>query len=169
MSQLLLLRHAAASNAGFAMSDFDRPLAEEGRASLEVLANAISEAELFPDRILVSASCRTRETASILVERLGRTIETVIDDTIYHGGTRDYLDTIKRHGDIERLMLVGHNPTIGDLALALTGEGDTSSISRLISGFPPSGMATISFKTRLSDIKVKQGRLESFPLPKVRN
>lgn len=165
MSQLLLLRHAAAAKAAFMMSDFDRPLAEEGRASLEVLANAISEAKLFPDRILVSASSRTRETASVLTERLGRTIETIVDDMLYNGGTIDYLDSIKRHGNVDRLMLVGHNPTISDLALALTGEGTAHAISRLISGFSPSNMATISFETALSDIETKQGRLESFPLP----
>lgn len=166
MSQLLLLRHAAAVKAGFMTSDFDRPLAEKGHASLEMLANAISETKLFPDLILVSASCRTRETASILIKLLGRTIETIVDDTLYNGGTIEYMDTIKRHGDVDRLMLVGHNPTISDLALALTGEGAAHSISSLISGFSPSNMATISFETPLSDIKAKQGRLESFPLPK---
>lgn len=165
MSQLLLLRHAVAVKAGFALSDFDRPLADEAHASLDMLANAISKAELFPARILVSGSRRTRETASNLIERLGRAIETVVDDTIYHGGTMEYLDTIKRQGDIDRLLLVGHNPTISDVALSLTGQGDAHSITRLVSGFPPSGLATISFETTLSNIEVKQGYLESFPVP----
>ncbi|PWL17909.1 histidine phosphatase family protein [Falsochrobactrum shanghaiense] len=167
MSQLLLLRHAKAVKAKPAMSDFERPLANEGLAALDLLAEAMKKSNLFPQRVVLSGSCRTRETAFGLIERLGVEIETIIDDGIYHGGPGDYMKAIMQHGDVERLMLVAHNPTIEELALSLCGHGNTDSIARLISGFPTAALATISFEKPLPEIARKQGFLESFPIPQI--
>lgn len=166
MSRLFLLRHAKAIWAKPAMKDFDRPLDEEGIASLDALANAMKSSGLLPDRIVLSASCRTRETASGLIERLGINVETIIDETIYSGGAAEYLRAIKNNSSSERLMLVGHNPSIEDLALALTGDGDPQSVARLEAGFPTAALATISFGGPLSGIAKKQGFLESFLIPR---
>ncbi|MBV2144493.1 histidine phosphatase family protein [Falsochrobactrum sp. TDYN1] len=167
MSQLLLLRHAKAVKAKPAMNDFDRPLAEEGRAALDLLAKAMKKSCIFPDRVVLSGSCRTRETAFGLIERLGIEIEAIIDDAIYHGGPGEYMKAITQHGDVERLMLVAHNPTIEDVALTLCGHGNTDSIARLVGGFSTAALATISFEKPLSEIARKQGFLESFPIPRV--
>lgn len=165
MSRLLLLRHAKAIWAKPGMQDFGRPLAEDGKASLVGLANAMKAASLFPDRVVLSASCRTRETAFGLIERLGIEIETIIDDTIYSGGASEYMQAIRRHGDAERLMLVGHNPSMEDLALALCGDGEPESLKRLEAGFPTAALATIVFPGSLSALERGRGFLESFPVP----
>lgn len=86
MSRLFLLRHAKAAWAKPGMKDFDRPLDEEGIASLMRLARSMKETGLFPDRVVLSASVRTCETAFGLIERLGIDVETIIDETIYSGG-----------------------------------------------------------------------------------
>jgi len=112
MSRLLLLRHAKAAWAKPGMKDFDRPLDLEGKASLDRLARAIKAVELYPDLVVLSGSCRTRETAFGIVERLEIKVETVVDDTIYSGGAADYMQAIRKYGDVPTLMLVGHNPSI---------------------------------------------------------
>lgn len=165
MSRLLLLRHAKAVWAKPGMKDYDRPLDAEGHAALDRLAAAMRATGLLPDRVVLSGSCRTRETAFGLLERLGVEVETVIDDEIYSGGAAEYLRSIRTHGDVETLMLVGHNPSMEDLALALCEKGDPDSLDRLHAGFPTAALATISFSGKLSDLSSEHGFLESFPQP----
>lgn len=165
MSRLLLLRHAKAVWAQPGMQDFDRPLDPAGHASLDRLAEAMKAAGIAPARVVLSGSKRTRETAFGLIERLGIEVETRIDDSIYGGGARDYIEAIRAHGDREPLMLVGHNPSIEDLALALCGKGERSSLACLQAGFPTAALAAISFETPLAEIGRESGYLESFPRP----
>ncbi|MBC8717442.1 histidine phosphatase family protein [Ochrobactrum sp. Marseille-Q0166] len=166
MSRLYLLRHAKAIWAKPGMKDFDRPLDEEGFASLDILAHAMKLSGLLPERIVLSGSCRTRETAAGLIERLEAHIDMVIDETIYSGGAGEYLQAIKNNSSSGQLMLIGHNPSIEDLTLALVRDGDPQSISRLEAGFPTAALATITFDYPLSEIARKQGFLTSFPLPR---
>ncbi len=165
MNRLFLLRHAKAAWAGPGMQDFDRPLEEAGLRSLDRLAQAMRADGVFPERLLVSAARRTRETALGLVERLGVTVETRIDDTLYSGGAGEYIAAIRRHGDVERLMLVGHNPSIDDLAQALSADGDGGALDRLRDGFPTAALATFAVAAPLTQLSQGAGFLESFPLP----
>lgn len=165
MSRLFLLRHAKAIWAKPAMKDFDRPLDEEGISSLNELAIAMKASNQMPGKVLLSASCRTRETAFGLIEQLRIDAKMIIDETIYGGGAGEYMQAIKNNADAEPLMLVGHNPSIEDLALALCGAGDPASVSRLDAGFPTASLATITFNGPLSEIARGKGFLESFPLP----
>jgi phosphohistidine phosphatase len=170
MSRLLLLRHAKAVWAKPGMKDFERPLDPEGHASLDRLAEAMKSVGLFPRRVVLSGAQRTRETAFGLIERLGVAVETVIDDGIYSGGAGEYMRAIRAQadagpGDAEPLMLVGHNPSMEDLALALCGDGERNAMTRLQAGFPTAALAAISFKSPLADIGPESGYLESFPLP----
>lgn len=166
MSRLFLLRHAKAIWAQPAMKDFDRPLDEEGKASLDELSKAMKLSGLLPDRIVLSASRRTRETAFGLLDRLGIDVEMIIDQTIYSGGAGEYLQAIKNNSSSGQLMLVGHNPSIEDLALALSGGGAPQSMAQLETGFPTAALATITFDSPLSGIALKQGFLESFLIPR---
>lgn len=165
MSRLFLLRHAKAIWAKPSMSDFDRPLDNEGNSSLDRLAEAMLSSGVLPEKILLSASCRTRETAFGLIKRLGINVETVIDETIYSGGPNEYMQAIRANAGSGQLMLVGHNPSIEDLALALCGDGEAASMSRLGAGFPTSALAIMRFDGPLSEIARGKGFLESFPLP----
>lgn len=165
MSLIFLLRHAKAVRAQPAMSDYDRPLDDEGQKSLDALSKAMRSSGSLPQRVVLSGSQRTRETAYDLLERLGEEIETIVDDTIYSGGAKDYLTAIRTHGDVDRLMLVGHNPSIEDLALKLCARSDAQSLKRLNAGFPTAGLATISFDGPLKEVAYGSCVLKSFPLP----
>lgn len=165
MYRLLLLRHAKAMWAKPGMKDYDRPLDVEGQSSLDRLAKAIEKSAILPDRIVLSGSCRTKETAFGLIRRLGAKIETVIDDTIYSGSPSDYLQSIRIHGNVKTFMLVGHNPSIEDLALALCNNGQERDFARLRAGFPTAAIATIAFEKPLYELSQTTGVLESFPSP----
>ncbi|MBB4094758.1 histidine phosphatase family protein [Ochrobactrum pecoris] len=165
MSRLLLLRHAKAMWTKPGMKDFDRPLDQEGKASLDRLARTMKSLELYPDLVVLSGSCRTRETAFGLIERLEIEVETIIDDTIYSGGAADYMQSIRKHGHAPTVMLVGHNPSMEDLALALCGDGNKDSLLKLRAGFPTAALANINFPASLDELEPGGGYLESFLFP----
>jgi phosphohistidine phosphatase len=144
------------------MRDFDRPLDQEGKASLDRLARAMKSIELYPDQVVLSSSCRTKETAYGIIDRLEIEIETIIDDTIYSGGAADYMQAIRKHGNVQTLMLVGHNPNIEDLALALCGDGNKDGLLKLRAGFPTAALANIAFPASLQELERGAGYLDSF-------
>jgi len=164
MSRLLLLRHAKAAWAKPGMRDFDRPLDQEGKASLDRLARAMKSIELYPDQVVLSGSCRTKETAFGIIDRLEIEIETIIDDTIYSGGAADYMQAIRKHGNVQTLMLVGHNPSIEDLALALCGDGNKDGLLKPRAGFLTAALANIAFPASLKELERGAGYLDSFIL-----
>lgn len=165
MSRLLLLRHARAMWAKPGMKDFDRPLDEEGKTSLDRLARTMKSVGLYPDMVVLSGSRRTRETAYGIMERLKIEAEPIIDDAIYSGGAANYMQSIRRYGDVPTLLLVGHNPSIEDLALALCSDGDKDGLLKLRAGFPTAALANITFPTSLGELERGTGYLESFILP----
>ena len=46
--------------------------------------------------------------------------------------------------DVPSVLLIGHNPGIGDLALALAGGGDAAALQRLREGYPTGALATLA-------------------------
>lgn len=165
MSRLLLLRHGKAAWTKPGMKDFDRPLDQEGKASLKRLAETMKSVNLIPDLVVLSGSRRTRDTAFGIIERLKIDVETVIDDTIYSGGAADYMHAINKHGNVPTLMLVGHNSSIEDLALALCSDGNKDGLLKLRAGFPTAALASIVFPASLGELRPGAGYLESFMLP----
>ena len=62
MDRLILLRHGKAEARAASGEDFDRPLTPRGWRDARLIANAVAEAGFAPDRAVVSAAVRTRET-----------------------------------------------------------------------------------------------------------
>ena len=89
---------------------------------------------------MVSNALRARQTLEALT--LGPATRTVEAPGLYAGGVAELLDILRPlPGD--RLLVVGHNPTVSGAARALSGDGDTAALSRLDSGLPPAGLAVI--------------------------
>jgi phosphohistidine phosphatase len=70
--------------------------------------------------------------------------------------------------DPKQLLLVGHNPGMHELALALTGSGDKASREALSDNLPTSGLAIFEFETDdWNDVAFRRGRLMLFVSPKL--
>jgi phosphohistidine phosphatase len=70
--------------------------------------------------------------------------------------------------DPQRLMLVGHNPGMHELALALAGSGDTAGRKALADNLPTSGLAVFDFEIDdWADVAFRRGRLVAFVSPKL--
>jgi phosphohistidine phosphatase len=65
-------------------------------------------------------------------------------------------------------MLVGHNPGIHELALALAGSGDPAGRNALAHNLPTSGLAVFDFAIDdWSEVAFRRGRLVLFVSPKL--
>ena len=69
--------------------------------------------------------------------------------------------------DPKILMLVGHNPGMHELALALTGGGEAAARKALADNLPTSGLAVFDFAGGdWADVAFRRGRLVLFVTPK---
>jgi phosphohistidine phosphatase len=169
MIRLLLLRHAKSDWSDAGLDDRDRPLSKRGRESAPVIAGYMREMELAPDLVLSSPATRTRQTLSLVLDKLGRSPEIVFDEALYDFGSgARLLEAITEHGgDAKTLMLVGHNPAVQQLASMLAGTGEPELMAAMEGKFPTAALAVIDFEAEAwSAIKAGKGTLAAFVTPK---
>src|SRR5882724_5824752 len=117
---LYLLRHAKSSWDDPALDDFDRPLAPRGRKAARALAVHMDHKGISPGLVLCSPARRTRDTFDLVRAGLPPATKVRIEDQLYGADPADVLRILGRlAGDLASVMVVGHNPTMQKLALAL--------------------------------------------------
>lgn len=148
MRTLILLRHAKAVRAHEADSDEARGLTGRGRRDAKAAGDAIAAAGLKPGVALVSTAERTRETAANGLAAFG--LETFFEDALYHAAPESIWDAFSA-SDAESVVIVGHNPGIGDLVSKLVHQAhDGSKLAREFSGhFPTAAFAAFEIKGEL--------------------
>ena len=157
MRELILLRHANAESAAVGQDDKSRGLSATGRAEAQAAGDWLREHGLQPDRVLCSDATRTRETLAALGDiGAGEVYE---EGSIYEASPGTLIALADAHGDARRLMLVGHNPGLEQLA-ALLHSGQTSDYR----GMPPSGIAVLEFSAGAA-IEPGAARLSRFWWP----
>jgi phosphohistidine phosphatase len=164
MSRLYLLRHAKAVPAKPGMSDFDRPLAQDGVEAAQKMGVVMEAREFFPQRAICSASIRTRETLDNVRRTLNLPFPIVYSDALFSANADGYLKMI-RETETSSLLMVGHNPSIADLAVRLVSAGDAGSLERLSQGFPTAALAVIDFHGPFSEAEAGSGTLSAFIAP----
>ncbi len=115
---LILTRHTKAESIWESptQKDHERPLDDKGKFSAETLGNWLRQKNLTPSQALVSTSKRTQETLAAL----NLDIQPTLKAELYNASSDTLLDTIdavdQKHNT---LILIAHNPGIGDLAFRL--------------------------------------------------
>lgn len=164
MNKLYLLRHAKAGWALPGMRDFDRPLDASGLADAETLGAAMREARHVPDLTVCSNARRARETLEGVATHAD-TGRVVFTDALYIEDAAGYLDIIRRNGAQGSLLVIGHNPMMEDLTMAIAGGGDEKARAALNFGFPTSGLAVVRFDGGVGNAAPGGGYLEAFLTP----
>jgi phosphohistidine phosphatase len=166
MHRLFLLRHAAAGWAPPGLSDFDRPLTGKGRADATAVGRLMRERGYLPDLVLCSSSARTRQTWSCVAAGLGAAdgagIRLITSEAIYNGDASTLLDLIRNAPAAGAMLVVGHNPTMAELAAAIPGGGDGGALRAAAGGFPKAALAVIATGEPLSHLAKGSGTLEAF-------
>jgi phosphohistidine phosphatase len=164
MSRLFLLRHAKAGWAEPGMRDFDRPLEPVGRTDADAIGQVMTANAYIPDLVLCSSARRARETLDWIARHVGDG-RVVFSDSLYSTDAAGYVDFIRATADGDSVLLVGHNPMMEDVAMALSGDGEGRARSTLNSGFPTSALAVIRFPGELAETAPGKGYLEAFLTP----
>lgn len=139
MRELILLRHAHAEPAIAGQADLDRPLSPEGLAEAEAAGRWLRERGLVPDQVLCSPARRARETLEAVLAAVGY-VDQRLEPSIYEATPGALAALADAHRDVERLLLVGHNPGFEQLA-ALMHSGQSGDYR----GMPPAGIVVLRF------------------------
>lgn len=121
MATLLLMRHAKSDWDADYGRDHDRPLNARGERSAAVMGRLLAAEGLVPDLVISSTATRAISTAHLAKAAGGWPCEVRQNGDFYGGGPDTVLDVVASVGDLDRLMVVGHQPTWGMLAQRLTG------------------------------------------------
>ncbi len=145
---LLLLRHGKSSWDNSALADIDRPLALRGIAAATAMGGEMARSGLVPDRILCSPARRASDTLRLVAASFPQDISPETIEGLYDFGDGSaLLEIIQRHGGkSHRLMLVGHNPALQQLALRLGGPGDPAQRQAIARKFPTTALAILDFE-----------------------
>lgn len=120
MHQLFLLRHAKAEPGTSNISDHERALTASGRRDAGKIAQAMRQAGLAPEVVLVSTALRTRQTLEELENAPVWDEWPNIDalPQLYMATLPQLLNTIRDLPETVRsALIIGHNPGLHELAL----------------------------------------------------
>ena len=86
---------------------------------------------------------------------------------MYGAGENELLERVRHLSDGDATALViGHNPGMHDLAIALAGLNPTAVAARLREKFPTGALAVFETGATWADLAAKSARLSSIVLPR---
>ena len=181
--RLLLLRHAKSDWSGQAgdhapdhahdhAHDHQRPLSPRGRRALPRVASHMKRLGYQPHTILCSTATRTRETCELLLAHLETQASVHHDRALYLAEWPQLLAEIRGvPAGTSPLLLIGHNPGLEQLALALAlqpqSPAERARTEKLAAKFPTAALAVLDFDIAdWSQVKPGSGRLIDYVRPK---
>lgn len=120
MKTILLLRHAKSSWDNPGLADFERPLAKRGKKDAPRMGQVLADFDNVPDLIISSPAKRAKQTAELAAKHCGYTKDIRWEESFYHGSSHALIRVLQSLPEkFERVMLVGHNPTMEETAAEL--------------------------------------------------
>ena len=99
---------------------------------------------LIPAHIACSSAKRTQETCGALLKGLETPVHAEFSKMLYSASFGDLLAFIQSTDDsLESLMIIGHNPTIYEVAVRLASEGPDTILNHLAQGYAPATLSLI--------------------------
>jgi phosphohistidine phosphatase len=168
MKTLHLLRHAKSSRTDDSLDDHARPLASRGRRNAKTMGRFLSGQEIELDRVRCSTARRAVQTWRRLAPAMPPAIEEILDEALYLANRDELLELVRRESDaVASLLLVGHNPGLAELALALCSDDPEPDLQRIAAKFPTGAYAAIALDCDAwRDVRPGCGRLLAFQVPR---
>jgi len=132
------------------------------------MAEYMAREALDPEVVLCSTATRTRETWEGLEGRLGHDATVIFDPELYGASPHDILKALGRVADdVTRVLLIGHNPGLEELAKGLVAGGRATELERMAVKYPTGALAVLrSDAGRWNDFGQAACTLERFVRPK---
>jgi phosphohistidine phosphatase len=152
MHRLHLLRHAK-SAWDEALEDHERKLSRRGRETARRVGQSLPAALGAIDLVLCSTSARTRETAALVLAGFAAPPRILYEEGLYLAGRAALLRRLRRLDESTGAVLViGHNPGLHELALALAAA-DSPCYRALAAGkFPTAVRASFAIDRPWADL-----------------
>ncbi|MEO8604027.1 MAG: phosphohistidine phosphatase SixA [bacterium] len=127
---LYLMRHGIAAEPAVGINDAHRALTDEGVRKTTRVAVGLKRLDMELDGILSSPYRRAEETARLVADVLDNNLAVELYPPLAAGAApQDILKCLNPTGRVNRLLLVGHQPDLGDLAsYVLTGSASRASL-----------------------------------------
>ena len=114
---LILWRHAEAHVQREGQSDLERALTPKGERQAQRMAEWLNQRLAHSTRILVSPALRAQQTAKAL-DRHFKTVQVIAPEA----SVTALLSAVRWPEASEPVLVVGHQPTLGQVAALLLGE-----------------------------------------------
>ncbi|MGD0125332.1 MAG: phosphohistidine phosphatase SixA [Terriglobia bacterium] len=142
--ELYIMRHGLAvarGSVGFA-DDARRPLLPEGKEKMGEIAEGLKRVGVELDWVVSSPLVRAVETARIIAESLASSAAVDVCDAMRPGGSpEEVIAFLAKRPGRTRVLVVGHEPDLSELAARLIGAGSHISLA-----FKKGGCCMISFE-----------------------
>ncbi len=118
------------------------------------------------DLVLCSSARRTRETLDLVLAGFMPPPRCIVEDGLYLASADRLMDRLRRIDDRdEKVLLIGHNPGIHELAVALADKS-SANFGALASGkFPTTAYASFHVPTAWSALGRAQPELIAYVTP----
>ncbi|PCD04160.1 histidine phosphatase family protein [Sphingomonas spermidinifaciens] len=168
MPSLTLLRHAKSSWDDAVTRDFDRPLNARGRRAAVVVGSWMKGEGLSFDHVAASPATRVIETLDGVSEGYGRPIEPAWDKRIYLASAATLLDLVREFpAGAAHALMVGHNPGLEDLVLALAADSPDSPLRGEVEiKYPTAAIAVLHWEGGWADACEGGAVLDRFVRPR---
>jgi len=163
MRVLYLLRHAKSSWDDPALSDSERPLSRRGVRDAKRIAEHLRVLGVRPALVLCSSAARTQATLELIRPAfVGAPVR--VEDQLYGATSEALLARLRAvPEEIGSVLLIGHNPGLQDLALALaSSEADRE---QLETKFPTAGLVTLALSS-WSELSPGDAELVAYVVPR---
>jgi len=160
VKQLLIVRHAEAHESQAEQRDFDRDLTPRGYQDAVRVGNFLKQQSWQPELIISSSAIRAKATAQMIAEQIRYSPQRIqSSQDLYDGSLRTFLSIVNEQNEnIERIMTVGHNPTVSYLLEYLTGDEVGSVV--------PAGLALVQLTVeQWAGVSQRTGSLLWYKLP----
>jgi phosphohistidine phosphatase len=166
MKTLHLLRHAKSSWKDPALDDHERPLSKRGRETAKMIGAYLRREKIRPDIVVCSTAVRARQTLAPISKEI-KPSKVVLKKGIYAVPQQKlwkHISTLPENADC--VLLIGHNPALHDLALALATPKSRARLPSIEAKFPTGAMATFRFDGTWKGLRPNGAALSAFTCPK---
>ncbi len=121
--ELLIMRHCKSSWSDSGLPDIERPLNARGKADAARMGRLLAQRRLLPTLTITSPAKRARSTLKRIANAAEYRGDTQISDALYESSPLSVLELVAAVADDhQRVMIIGHNPTLEELVRLMTGS-----------------------------------------------
>ena len=166
MKRLSLLRHAKSSMKENG-EDHERPLSRRGRDAARRVGRDLPTLTGPLDLVLCSSALRTRETLDLVLTEFSARPHILIEDELYLADRDKLMKRLRRLDEgVAGVLLIGHNPGLHELAIALADQSSANFHALAAGKFPTAACASFDIPSHWSVLAYSRNELIGYVTPK---